>query len=198
MESNSEVQIKRKKYRNVTLRKKDVKEEKKEEEKKPDNWGRFEKDGNILYNDMISKFDNMFDGDSRIKHFTIYESSCGCSGIPSEYKIDLTKYENNLQTNLIPWIKNEYKLGRLFEKTNWKPFFYCYNDMFLGYRIPFSYKQYYFQLILLDSCGVEFKECIDCKITEYETTFELNYYIWTDENGKQRPYNYDKISDGYW
>ena len=53
----------------------------------------------------------------------------------------------HIQKNLIAWIQTEFKSGRLFDKSLWKPVRDAYDisDMFFGYTYFFQYKEYYFK-----------------------------------------------------
>lgn len=67
---------------------------------------------------------------------------------------------------LIPWIKNEHKENRLFDKTLWKPFrdHYHLHEMYYGYRRLFKYKHYYFQLVMETGCILDY--CNYCIISD--------------------------------
>ena len=70
-------------------------------------------EGDVILHYMILHFENMLDGDTIIKHFSIrpgiygriYE--CDILRINEEYGVDIQK-------ELIPWIRNEMNLGHLF------------------------------------------------------------------------------------
>jgi len=132
--------------------------------------------GNILLDFMIHNFKDMIDGENNLKHFHICQGLYGLS----QY-IDMISDIQCLQLDLISWIKHEYMNGMLFQNKNWKPFrdpdlILC---MFLGYRRLFVYKQYYFQLAILDSC--ECDDCKYCKIHKKYIHFSLALYGWKKE-----------------
>jgi len=142
-------------------------------------------DGAILFNYMITQFKNMFDGDSIIKHFDIRS---GIYGRIYECDMNLMKkeYGNDMQHELIHWIKNEMGLGHLFDNKNWKPFrdLEIVHDFYLGYRKMFQYKQLYFQLAIYNICG----DCLYCKKENkiLSIHFEAALCGWKDKK-------YDKL-----
>ena len=152
-------------------------------EKMPYNWDKFVIEGDVLYEYMVHNYETMFDGKSIIKHFAIrpwfygYYSECD----------DLLEQNNfDIQHNLIAWIDNERMTGRLFDKTNWKPFreqelFTC---MYLGYKKMFPYNHCYLQLIIESRCG----DCDYCKDSTSGKHFELALFSW-EENATIQPYD---------
>jgi hypothetical protein len=143
-------------------------------------WDKFLVEGDILYNYMLNNFENMFDGDSKIKHFDIV---CGLFAL-TEYIDEIKEqYNDDIQKELILWIKKELEENRLFQKDSWKPFrdpdLIIY--MFFGYRKMFQYKNYYFQLSLSTDCEYN-DECEYCKNKENTRHFGLAFYGWKDIN----------------
>ena len=133
---------------------------------------------------MIHHYDDMFDGDN-IKHFNIWYSSWWMYSYVDDVKIEC---EQNIQSELVPWIRNEFENKWLFEPNNWKPFrdadSYIY--MTLGYKKLFVYKQYYFQLQIEAECA----DCIHCERNDNPIHFELGVYGWKDtHSNKVLPYN---------
>ena len=149
-----------------------------------DEWNGFVIEGEKLYNYLINNFDSMFDGDT-ITHFNIREGIYW--GIDDTNEI-FRKYGDDIQMYLLPWIKEELKENRLFDKTLWKPFRdqYTIFDMYYGYRKLFRYKHYIFQLAIESSCSL--RECKICDLTTDEYCllnskhFELALYGWKEEN----------------
>ena len=157
--------------------------------------------GKELYNDMIHNFENMFDGDTIIKHFDIhYGNSSNINVIEI-----IENYGDNIQKELISWIRKEFEDNNLFIYKNWKPFrsHYHITSMFFGYKKLFQYKQYYFQLTIDD--------LVD-KINERIIHFELAA-CWSKEDGKEylqpdndciilsdniMPEYYWNISESFW
>jgi hypothetical protein len=157
-------------------------------------WDDFLKDGDELFNYMVHNFETMFDGDEIIKHFHIDSVFFGYESNAREiYK----QYGQNIQKELIPWIKNELKNGRLIDNTCWKPFRdgSVYTEMYLGYRRLFKYKNYYFQVALNYGCGI-------CQYdinnnNEFYIHFLLELYGWYNDNSEyMQPINrYKPLSD---
>lgn len=137
-------------------------------------WDRFLKEGGVLFDWMIYNYETMFDGD-KIKHFDIRYGTY--SVMDSEEEVKLL-YGNEIEKALIPWINNEYQSGRLFEKTNWKPFRdqYLLTRMYFGYKYSFNFKNYYLQLALEFACGI----CEYCKKGEPRIHFEVALYGWKE------------------
>ena len=164
-------------------------------------WEEFLIQGDILYNYMINNFENMFDSDKIIKHFHIRPGLFEIGWYDADEINE--KYGDDIQKELIPWIRKEFETNRLFDKNKWKPFRDqdAFVDMYLGYRIMFPYKHYYFQLAIDDFCG----DCIYCKNNENRTHFQLSLWGWKEEN-KERLQPDDNflvspdniIPDWYW
>jgi hypothetical protein len=140
--------------------------------------------GNEMFEYMTRNYKSMFDGDSILRHFDIRYGTYSVIGYEKEIR---KKYNDDIQKELIAWIQTEFKSGRLFDKSLWKPVRDAYDisDMFFGYTYFFQYKEYYFQLAL-------YYECLNCKYCKYcdidnetdEPTihFELALYGWKNEN----------------
>ncbi len=146
-------------------------------------WKKFLEEGDELYTFMVNNFENMFDGESIIKHFDIRDYYFG--NMNSDVISLDDEYYTNIQKELSIWIKKEQQEGRLFDKTLWKPFrdFNLIN-MYNGYRILFQYKHYYFQLGMETLCMI--KDCPYCDPEEDETTskhFVLEIYGWEEKEG---------------
>jgi hypothetical protein len=146
-------------------------------------WIKFVNEGKLLFNFMFHNFTFMFDGDSSIKHFNIESDLYGLN-------IDKLNelYFNDIQKNLIEWIKNEYDRNQLTNPIYWKPFRTVdYVDIYLGYRYMFVYNEYYFQLSLRAWCS----GCNYCETEKSEIHFNLTYY-GSKENSNDmflQPYN---------
>ena len=154
-------------------------------------WKQFIEQGDVMLQHMMLHFEKMFDGDSIIKHFDIR------SGIYGRiYECDMLgmreEHGDDIQKELVYWIRNQWNLGHLVDRKNWKPF----RDVelitwtYMGYRIMFQYKQYYFQLALEDACG----ECMYCQRGESNIHFKAALCGWKDERyNKLQPDNYISI-----
>ena len=96
-------------------------------------WSKFLLQADELYNYMINNFDTMFEGISIIKHFEIRE---GYYLYITDLEELTSNYGEDIQKNLIPWIKKEKEENRLFDKTLWKPFRdqEYLSFMYYGYR----------------------------------------------------------------
>jgi hypothetical protein len=165
----------------------------------------FIKEGAILFNYMTHTFDSMFESNTVIRNFEIYEGFYGLSSFIDDI-IEL--HGKEIQTQLIPWIYNEMDSGELFYEVNWKPV----RDpdaitimSFLGYRKIFMYKNYYFRLGLASNCELLTEDCINCKNGLNRIYFCLGLYGWSDEEDTKwiphaliplKPSNW--IPDSYW
>ncbi len=155
-----------------------------------ESWKRFLEEGEILYNYMITTFEKMFDGNT-IKYFCIingiYRNIKDTDNITEEYG-------NEIEQILIPWIRKEHQEGRLFDKTLWKPFRNQIQllDMYYGYRILFTYKEYIFQLAIEDYC--DFDE--NNKRIDDRACFLLALYGWKENDSNMlQPYKDSIIPD---
>lgn len=141
------------------------------------------KEGEDLYSYLFNNYHNMIDGNV-IKHFNIgYVSSCVMG-----YNHDIKDtYKNELEQELLPWIKIEYEEDRLLQKSNWRPFNDRFNAhyMYLGYNKLFRYKQYYFQLTINTALCESCEDCKYCNNESTRTHFELALYGWVDEKFKK-------------
>jgi hypothetical protein len=140
-------------------------------------WEKLVKEGEVLFDYMIHNFETMFDGEFKIKHFDIEIGFIGLTSYAEEIK---EMYNDDIQKELIQWIKNEKRENALFQNHNWKPFrdpdLLLY--MFLGYKKLFQYKEYVFQLSIITDCDLEI--CDYCKIKENSIHFCLTLYGWKD------------------
>ena len=144
----------------------------------------FKKEGDFLFDYMIHNFETMIDGETRIKNFEMYNA---VYGIDSEIEI-LSEKTDDIQRNLIPWIRKEYEAGRLFQPENWMPLRdpdLIVSMLYLGYRRMFVYEQHYFQLAVVSNCEILCPDCIFCKSGLNIIYFGLGYYGWKDETCKE-------------
>ena len=81
-------------------------------------WDRFLIEGKELFEYMKNNFDNMFDGDAKIKHFEIRDEICYDYGSQELNQV----FGKEIQKQLVPWIKREFEDNRLFNNTLWRPF----------------------------------------------------------------------------
>jgi hypothetical protein len=140
----------------------------------PYNWNECVIEGNKSFDYMIHNFDKMFDG-TTIKHFDIRYATSDCMIYYDDIKV---KYLDEIQSDLIQWIKEEHGTRRLQDLSNWKPFrdTFDFLDIYLGYNKLFLYKGYYFQLALEHRCE-ECKYCVESNLIH----FELALYGWGNE-----------------
>ncbi len=164
-------------------------------------WSKFLLQADELYNYMINNFDTMFEVNSIIKHFEIRE---GYYLYITDLEELTSTYGEDIQKNLIPWIKKEKEENRLFDKTLWKPFRdqEYLSFMYYGYRKLFQYKHYYFQLVMESECIDEnCKYCIAaCTVNPSSIVlnqhFGLALYGWKAKDSDMLQQNTDvKIQD---
>jgi hypothetical protein len=138
----------------------------KQPDPEPAYWSGYLQEGAKRFNYMVAHFEDMFEGNSIVKHLTIYPSSTMTWSISDEI-YDL--YENEIQLLLVSWIREEKIKNRLFDSNNWKPFrdHITLSHMFMGYRYLFQFDKYYLQLIINDECG-DFDKCNYCKNIYYD------------------------------
>jgi hypothetical protein len=156
-------------------------------------WEEFLIEGDELFNYMKDNFETIFDGDEIIKHFDI---TYGLYDLGDKAKELNKQYSKEIQKELIPWIQNELKEGRLLDNTYWKPFRHAIyiEYMRLGYRKIFQYKNYYLQLSLEESCGI----CNYCNKDDVNRThFELALYGWKDD-GRFRISEDNMLPESFW
>jgi len=170
-------------------------------------WPKFLKRGDELFDYMIHNFEYMFLNHTLVKHLEVREA--GCHDIGGK-EIE-EKYRDEIQKQLVPWIKSEYENEDLLEKDNWMPFrdSYTITDMYLGYKFFFKFiaqnnenqdqtilenslnfcgtRTYYFQLSIDECCDKDY--CKYCDGNEDSTRFELVLWGWMDnENTDFKPY----------
>ncbi len=156
-------------------------------------WDEFLIEGDELYNLMTNNFDSFIDGNT-IKHFCIIDGIYRHIKNTDKMTNDMS---DDIEKELLPWIKNELEGGRLFDKTLWKPFLnkYAITQMYYGYRKLFNYKKYIFQLAIEKYC--ELDECkyrnihnnttiVCCENSQH---FCLALYGWKEEGSNMlQPY----------
>jgi hypothetical protein len=144
-----------------------------------EDWTAHEQKGDKLYKFILDNFDTMFEGDTLIKEFDIR---------PGEYGLPLNDimdtFGDDIQKQLIPWIKNELEQKLLFDRTLWKSKRdKCWiTASYLAYKRMFQYKNYFLQLIIDDCCG-KCDYLIDDEKCRYDICihFELALHAWIDE-----------------
>ncbi len=149
-----------------------------------------------LFDNLIHKYENRFDGEEKIKHFdVIFRFYIGDIG-DKEFEELKENCIEKLQPELIPWIKNEIQNTDLFKIENWKPFRQPINEcnVFIGYRKLFQYKHFVFLLIFSYDCDLD--TCIYCEKNDNNDHFALVSYGWKDINHeKLQPRNWFTILD---
>lgn len=142
----------------TTQKKERIKEVK--EVKEDITWNRLKREGETLYDYLIHNYDTLFDGDN-IKHCYIRDGIyCNIADTDEIYK----KYGQDIQLELLHWIRNEFNENRIFDRILWKTYrcIYNYNQMYLGYKNLFHYKHNIFQLSMESECSdFNCKYCID-------------------------------------
>ena len=134
-------------------------------------WPRFEKEGDELYEYLITHFEELFEPTGAIKYFDMRYTSYLTLGYYEGVKKECGK---QVHREIIPWIHEERRSGRLFDKENWKPF----RDqdfltrMYCGYRKLFVFHDFfYFQLIMErvyhDTADRKVKASMDLRVGLY-------------------------------
>lgn len=159
------------------------------------NWKEIAKEGEELFEYMLSKYEMMLDGDDKVKHFDIGAEWGMLTDKADEFK---ETYSDDIQRELVPWIRDEIHKGGLFKLENWRPFrdHYTLFDMFLGYKKLFQYKEYLFQLSLLSACENDICICGYCEKGDYGRHFGVVLYGWRDVNCvKLQPVDFITVLD---
>lgn len=159
------------------------------------NWKEIAKEGEELFEYLLSKYEIMLDGDDKVKHFDIGSEWGMLTDKADEFK---ETYSDDIQRELVPWIRDEIHKGGLFKLENWRPFrdHYTLFDMFLGYRKLFQYKEYLFQLSLLSACENDISICKYCEKGDYGRHFGVVLYGWRDVNRvKLQPVDFITVLD---
>ena len=161
------------------------------------NWRVAAEECDKLFEDFLPHYKNMLDGEDKIKHF-----SMGGGWWSLRDHVDKIREEikDDIQRELVPWIKNEFQKNYLINIENWRPFrdFYLIVDVYLGYKKLFQYKHYVFQLILLYECDGDSDTCICkyCENGEYTPHFGVILFGWRDINyEKLQPENILTVLD---
>ena len=161
----------------------------------------FNEKGNMLLDYARHHLKDMIDGDYKIKNFTICSGMCwGLTQYIDDIRI---KYNEELQSSLIQWIRTENATGTLFNSEYWKPFRDPCAIMYMsriGYRRMFVYKQYYFQFAIRHTCECndeEYEDVVGC-LHVLGTYFGLAFYGWKDESYETPLATPDNMMSDYW
>lgn len=122
------------------------------------------KDGEELYEYFIHHFDDLFEPTGAIRRFNMRYTWYDTMPFYEEvYK----RCGKKVHREIILWIREEQRTGRLFDKKLWKP---CldqdsFHSIYYGYRKLFFFHDFfYFQLIIehnnYDTTNREIKSCI--------------------------------------
>jgi hypothetical protein len=144
----------------------------------PSTWPDLLEEGERLHAYLLTHYDELM-GAERMEHFDIYYTSYATA---CEYEYISKRYGSYVKEAIRPWIEEEYKSGRLFERDNWKPFRdQCdYVEMYYGYRPLFIFHDIlYFQLTLCDRVV----DTPEGGLARY-IVFEAALYGWKEE-GKE-------------
>jgi hypothetical protein len=153
--------------------------------KLPHCWDRWMKEGDMLFKYMLHGFETLLDGDTNIKHFDICVGFKGLrenAAVMAIIKEIKNKFTEELQRDLIVWIRRQIGCMDLFLSRNWRPFGNPKYSalMFLGYSRLFVWKKYYFQLILASDCENS-NECRYCKDEGSSVHFAIGFFGWKEE-----------------
>jgi hypothetical protein len=154
-------------------------------------WERFLVEGDMLFNYMIHNFDKMLPliNDTSGEYFDIFDLRYSVASIGESCEKLKENHIGDIQSELIRWIQNEQKEGRLFNNANWKPFrdLQHMTYMVLGYKHMFVYKKYYLQLTM-DSYYAPSSNMLEDNNFPH---FKLALYGWRDDShDKLEPLNY--------
>lgn len=171
-------------------------------------WERFLKEGDELFNYMINNFEKMFEDNMHINHFEIRDGFYASD--KSKELIDINYYNNEIEKDLIIFIRKEVKTKSLFNKSNWKPFRFNMriSEMYYSYNKLFKFKKYYFQLSIDQYCEINNCKCHENNENNEDNCnphFMIALYGWKDDiSNIMLPYNniFDNcnniIPDSHW
>ena len=153
-------------------------------------------EGERLHAHLLTHFDEMI-GD-QMKHFDIHYT---CQGTSCNYEYVSDRYGAHIKEAIRPWILEEHKSGRLFERDQWRPFRdQCdYYSMYYGYRTLFIFHDIlYFQLTIRDILVDE----PDGTLGQY-ILFEAALYGWKEEGEealkpRRKIVSGDQLTDREW
>lgn len=153
-------------------------------------WNNISAEANKSFEYMLHNYNTMLTDNLLVKHFTLLDEGVYDLGIKDIMKL----YGDEIEKEIGPWIQKEYESGRLFDKTVWKPFRdrYTLFDGYMGYKKMFIFKNYFFQLIIHDTCVSDM--CKFCNDYEVVNHFELAVIGWKEDNSNMlQPYGVDPI-----
>jgi hypothetical protein len=154
-------------------------------------WAEFEKEGEELYEYLTTHFECLFEPTGAIKYFDIRYTYYLTYGYYEGVKKECGK---QVHKAIIPWIHEERRTGRLFDKNNWKPFRDqdILTSMYYGYRPLFVFHEFfYFQLIIERI----YRDTANCKVKPY-IAFQVGLYGWKEKGMKYvQPYNEVMVED---
>jgi hypothetical protein len=162
-------------------------------------WPRFEKEGDELYEYLTTHFEDLFEPTGAIKYFDTRYTSYHTLGVYEEVHKECGK---KVHKEIIPWIHEERRSGRLFDKNNWKPFRDqdLLTSMYYGYRNLFFFHDFfYFQLIIENN----YHNTINRKIKS-SIDLQVALYGWKEKGLEYvQPYNdivveNDTIPERHW
>ena len=161
------------------------------------NWQDAAEECDKIFEDFLPHYKNMLDGEDKIKHFCMKGRSWGLMDHVNEIREEI---KDDIQRQLVPWIKNEFQKNDLTNIENWRPVrdFYLIIDVYLGYKKLFQYKHYFFQLILLVECDGDDETyiCKYCRNKEHTPHFGVILFGWKDINyEKLQPENFITVLD---
>jgi len=153
------------------------------DKKRIHSWKKEGEECDQIFEAFPPHYKNMLDGEDKVKHFCMKGRTWDLKGHVDEIREEI---RDDIQQQLIPWIKNEFKYNDLTNKKRWRPVrdFYFFSDIFLGYKKLFQYKHYLFQLILLVECDGDDDTsiCKYCENKEHTPHFGVMLFGWRDIN----------------
>ena len=151
-------------------------------------WEPIVEEADELFEYLLHNYDNMLDGEDKVKHFDVLYGRNLYMDAASEIR---ETYHYEIQRELVPWIKNEFQTGELFKMENWRLYRdrWAMSTMYLGYRKLIIFKQFLLQLTMSFYCDNDVYKCDYCEKKDYcGNAFSVALYGWTDIN-KVEPCN---------
>jgi hypothetical protein len=165
-------------------------------------WDRFLAEGDALHTILTTNFESLFDG-NKIKHLFMINGMNRSIKDTAEMTNEMS---DDIEKELLPWIKKEHEAGRLFDRALWRPFHdsSIISTMYYAYRKLFKYDKYIFQLAMETYCEADI--CEYCNPTDDDITpwrrnensphFSLALYGWKDDDSNMlQPNKYTVIPE---
>jgi len=155
----------------------------------PPTWPELLEEGERLHTHLLQHYEEMMG--ERMEYFDIHYTSYATA---CEHDYINERYGDKIKEAIRPWIEEEHRSGRLFDRDNWKPFrdILNYMSMYYGYRHLFVYHgAVYFQLTIRD----QIVDQSDGTLGRF-ILFEVALYGWREEDKEDLAPSGHRVVDG--